>query len=410
MTQDPQYAIVQTMPRELDLTQSAVDFAADWNFAVRSAEERRRLEWYKLILAWLDAKESRSGSRHTRRNYEGAVKRWMEFVGQQRGGAGEPLQLWEVDSGHVRSYQRHLVDRGASDNYCNHQLSCISSLYSFVINEKMMIDGVELDMFVDAAGHTRANPFKVGNIVRSRVDEYATANPLTLREFDQLMTHLEEHQHTINGARNYALIASYLYTGWRSAELRRMRWGDIRESRTQPGTYIYKWTGKGGKKKDDTLPAVCYHAITHYLKLAGRWLPGQEAGRHADNSAGLVAEHAIRPEEHVWLPVSTHSLENFANIGEDRDADQPISGKTALRILRSALRWSGVPDWNAYRIHDLRHTHARLLLESGHDINVVRERLNHANLGTTGRYTAIVHKADPVDHHSAGFMQLRANL
>ena len=201
----------------------------------------------------------------------------MDFISTQANEHGDPLQLWEVDSGHVRAWQHQLQAAGLSDNYVNHQLSCVSSMYSFVIAEKRLINGVEIDMFVDTAGRTRANPFKSGNIQRARVDEYAAANPLSIAQFNELLTYLEQHQETVAGARNYALIATYLYTGWRSAELLRMQWKDIRPSQTQPGTFVFKWRGKGGKKKDDVLPAVCFHAIVHYLKLAGRCLPG---GRH----------------------------------------------------------------------------------------------------------------------------------
>ena len=391
-----QYDIITATPHELDLSQSATQFAADWNFAVKSAEDRRRYEWHKLILEWLDAKESRTGSRHTRRNYEGAVGRWLDFISTQANDMGDPLQLWEVDSGHVRAWQHQLQAAGLSDNYVNHQLSCVSSMYSFVIAEKRLINGVEIDMFVDTAGRTRANPFKSGNIQRARVDEYAAANPLSIAQFNDLLTYLEQHQETVAGARNYALIATYLYTGWRSAELLRMQWKDIRPSQTQPGTFVFKWRGKGGKKKDDVLPAVCFHAIVHYLKLAGRWLPGHEDG--------------LQPDDYIWLPVVDHTLANLRNVDGDRDPNQPISGKSALRVLRNSLRHAGIPDADRYRIHDLRHTHARLLLESGHDINIVRDRLNHSSLATTGRYTAIVHKADPIDSHSASFMQLRAKL
>ena len=153
---------------------------------------------------------SRTGSRHTRRNYEGAVGRWLDFISTQANEHGDPLQLWEVDSGHVRAWQHQLQAAGLSDNYVNHQLSCVSSMYSFVIAEKRLINGVEIDMFVDTAGRTRANPFKSGNIQRARVDEYAAANPLSIAQFNDLLTYLEQHQETVAGARNYALIATYL--------------------------------------------------------------------------------------------------------------------------------------------------------------------------------------------------------
>jgi site-specific recombinase XerD len=38
------------------------------------------------------------------------------------------------------------------------------------------------------------------------------------------------------------------------------------------------------------------------------------------------------------------------------------------------------------RIHDLRHAHASWLLAGGADLQVVKERLGHANIATTERY------------------------
>lgn len=81
-------------------------FGAQLVRAAVSAESQRRVVWQELIADWLTLKASRSGSAHTRRNYEAAVLRWQEFLATQfvddPDGAVRTCEMWEVDHGHVR--------------------------------------------------------------------------------------------------------------------------------------------------------------------------------------------------------------------------------------------------------------------------------------------------------------------
>jgi site-specific recombinase XerD len=364
-----------------------------------AADSARRVEWQALITAWLDLKESRSKSEHTRRNYQSALLKWQAFLTTQfveeQDGTVHTAELWEVDHSHVRAWQAALRNQPAAETTVNWYLACVSSFYSFVINEKRIINGVEIDLFTDRLGRSRQNPFKAGNIQRGRHASYERAAPLTAKEYDRVLSYLEEHNTTLAGARNHALILSYLHTGWRSAELLRMRWGEIRPSKADGQSYVFQWRGKGDKHQDDVLPRDCYDAILNYLKLAGRWIPGHEAG--------------IADSEYVWLPVAEPDMSGLAN-GASVDPNRPISPKSALRILRQALKGAGIPHPEQYRIHDLRHTHAHLLLETGANLAVIQARLHHSSLATTGIYVKAVHRGDPVDSHTAAFRQLRMTV
>lgn len=77
---------------------------------------------------------------------------------------------------------------------------------------------------------------------------------------------------------------------------------------------------------------------------------------------------------------------------------------------RQLQRSAGIPGWKTFRVHDLRHTHAHLLLESGQNLAVVQGRLHHSSLATTGLYTAAIRRVDPLDVHSSGFIQLRLGV
>ena len=55
----------------------------------------------------------------------------------------------------------------------------------------------------------------------------------------------------------------------------------------------------------------------------------------------------------------------------------PISPRNFIRHFKQALKNAGLPD---IRVHDLRHSHASLLLASGVNPKLVQERLGHASI------------------------------
>ncbi len=71
---------------------------------------------------------------------------------------------------------------------------------------------------------------------------------------------------------------------------------------------------------------------------------------------------------------------------------------------------AGVRDAEQRRVHDLRHTHAHLLLESNHNLATIQARLHHSSLATTGLYVKAIGREDPVDTFSAQFQQLRLSV
>lgn len=59
---------------------------------------------------------------------------------------------------------------------------------------------------------------------------------------------------------------------------------------------------------------------------------------------------------------------------------RPVSPRNLIRHFKLALKAVGLPD---IRIHDLRHSHASLLLASGVNPKIVQERLGHASVTLT---------------------------
>lgn len=89
------------------------------------------------------------------------------------------------------------------------------------------------------------------------------------------------------------------------------------------------------------------------------------------------------------------------------DLTKPISEKSALRVLRTTLKGAGVPKHNTFRVHDLRHTHARFLKATGQHASDIQARLHHSNLATTGLYLGAICREDPEDTYTRKFAQLR---
>jgi len=385
--------------------QSAAHFAQALLQAQLANDEWMAVQWSNLHEDWLDfVTAKRSGSPHTLRNYRLATRQWRAYVAtlRQESGpdAGFPVKLWQVDAGHVRQWQAHLAAAGAGPATINLKLSAVSSFYSFVINERRMVGGVEMSLFSDMLGNPRANPFRFGNVQRPKTSsESARARPLQPAEIGKLFAWLTKRQQTLTGARNYALLLTYAETGFRNAEVTRMQWKHIRPSRSQHDRIIYAWQGKGGKTEDEPLPEIVWHAIVHYLEKDGRWLPGQP-----------LHEQPLQPDDYIFRAVTHKGTRNLNHV-EDADPTSPISGKTALRIFRSALRRAGIDNAQQYRIHDLRHTWALRMLASGAHENEIRLRAHHSSLETTSRYlSSLKQKAKDRKDHRSGQMavQLRA--
>lgn len=352
-------------------------------------------EWDKMFSKWLDHKTRKTGSLHTRRNYERVVNSWFDYISTIVIGENMVLKRWMIEVDHVRNWQYQLSE-SLSPVTVNNYLSCVSSFYSFVINEKRLLYGVELCLFTDATGRPRANPFKYGNIERSKVEGYERAEIMPDEDIGVMMRYLRDHQHTLTGARNFALILSYVSTGFRNHEVTRMQWKHIRPHRSLKNTYVYAWVGKGAKTDDVQIPKAMWNSIVHMMELDGRWVP---------NVAPM--DQPIKPDDYIFRPLRTHMVRNLKwNNGGWKD-EKHLSDKSALRIFRTVLKNAGIRNAENYRIHDLRHAHALAMLEDGAPMIEIRLKLHHSNLATTDIYLKSMKKKreDHIDDRSDRLVQ-----
>ena len=346
---------------------------------VRSGEmsrDEKLQRWSETIASWV----ANQKSRHSQSAYRLVADLWLEFIGadpwlvserrrvayrQKLLERAEPrLEAWDADIAAVLRWQRSLEEAGKSANTVAHRLACMASLYSFVIQDVRTDEvGVERSLFTDSAGQVRFNPFRSEIVKRPDTENLAPPQPLSKAAVQAMLDSCNVECRT--GARNFALLRTFVLTGWRSDEVLSMTWGRLRENPKFAGEWLYLWKGKGGKSQWEPLPASCYHAIVHYLKVDGRW-------------------PVVDDEMFLWQPIHRHGALNF---GADLEAlkGMPISNGQANNILRKHLK-GVVRDPKLFHVHSLRHTHADQVYEARSDIRVVQKRLHHSSPATTARY------------------------
>ncbi|MFB1100848.1 tyrosine-type recombinase/integrase [Terribacillus sp. JSM ZJ617] len=90
-----------------------------------------------------------------------------------------------------------------------------------------------------------------------------------------------------------------------------------------------------------------------------------------------LRKHRVRQNEMKIYFGNQYKDHNLVFCRED---GQPIYPRTLTTIFNRMIKKANVPK---IRIHDIRHTHATLFLESGGTMKELQQRLGHASMGTT---------------------------
>ncbi len=282
---------------------------------VRNALSRE--DWQRAFSTWLNTRTD-----NTARAYRQA---WASLI--ERSGKA-PFELETLD---VAGWVEWMKAARLNAATINQRLAGISSFYRFL---------------VEASRQPLANP-TAGQALRQRSFRWQGARYLDAETVRRLMLSIDRG--TTRGARDYALLAAYLFTGRRNSEIRVLRWGDIEQSADQSW---YRWQGKG-KSRRDVLPEPVLRALLDYLNISGRgW--------------------SIHKENYIFVS------------SRRREVEAPLSASQVGRILNGYLQAAGIS--THYRVHDLRHTAAMLRKSAGEDIESISQFLNHSNINTTMLY------------------------
>jgi integron integrase len=202
---------------------------------------------------------------------------------------------------------------------------------------------------------------------------------LSLDEVRQIVCHLTG---------TYALMARLLYgCGLRISECAKLRVKDLDFGRNQ----ILVRRGKGGKDRAVPLPQNLKQPLLEHLEKVKK-LHQQDLRKgfgQVDLPHALIRKYPQASTDFGWQYVFPSAIisPNWETGLEQR---HHLSERTLQRAFNEAIRKTGV---NKHaRCHDLRHSFATFLLESGYDIRTIQELLGHADLNTTMIYTHVLNK------------------
>jgi integrase len=165
----------------------------------------------------------------------------------------------------------------------------------------------------------------------------------------------------VQGDRLYPLFHLAAMTGMRRSELLGLKWREdvdlenaavtVRRARTKAGGAMHEAAPKtkAGRRRIDLDAAT--------VALLARWREDQ----------GLEAS--------VWGEAWADTGYVFTD-----EAGRPLGGDPVSRTFARRVARAGLP---VIRFHDLRHTHAALLLDAGTPVKVVQERLGHSKAAMT---------------------------
>lgn len=172
---------------------------------------------------------------------------------------------------------------------------------------------------------------------------------LTLLEMLNLLDKAEELSNTIEGKRNYAIIALLATTGLRTIEVERANVSDLVAVSDGYKLYIQ---GKGHDDKD------------LYVKIS-------------DDVYQIIMEYLLLREDSFEALFITHGRNNHG---------KRIQTRTIRGIVKETLRRTGIDD-KRYTAHSLRHSLAtNLILHGNGSLEEAKQILRHKDIATTQIY------------------------
>ena len=226
-------------------------------------------------------------------------------------------------------------ERNNNTSTRNRKLSSLKSFFHHMHNKKHLID--------------RNPTAEIDGIQKSRT----LSKYLTVEEAVSLLEAVNADTESKTRQRDYSIIALFLNTGMRLAELVGLNLESF-----DPEITFVKVLGKGSKERIIYLNNAARDAVISYLKIR------------------------LDPR---YIRTSSHAF--FLSARQQR-----ISPKTVQWMVGKYLDLAGLGS-KGYSVHKLRHTAATLMNQSGKvDIRVLKDILGHEQLNTTQIYTHLVSK------------------
>ncbi len=282
---------------------------------------------YPTIDAFLNARASGDGSRHTLVGYQldlvGFARWFSEHVPTEP--AFAPEAITPTDIREFRDWLLRHANRQPAT--VNRKLAALRAYFAFC----------------KASGY-RADDLPTDG-VRRVAEQPAGPRWFLKREVNGLIRAVERHGRGPIRLRDLAIILTLRHTGVRVGELVSLTVPDV--TLGQRGGHL-RVRGKGNKERIVPLNHEVRQALAAWLAVRA------ERPDHADHDGIFLGQRG---------PLSTHGIEV---------------------LVTKYARHAGLP---ALRPHALRHSFAKHLLDAGEDLVTVQTLLGHTNLNTTARYT-----------------------
>jgi integrase len=238
----------------------------------------------------------------------------------------------------VKRGKRNWARRGYAESTAAQWAAAISSFYTAM----------------EASSQGWRNP--VMAVMRPRAPGYRSTSFLTVDEVRAWLRAIQRD--TIHGRRNLAIGLTLITTGRRSAEVCRMRWGDL----PRDGERVW-WLRPGSAAGEaERLPLSVWRAITDYLAADGRL-------------------GDIQDEDFVFTAV-TANASRLPTVGErDADENRPLSEREVARMIKRYARIAGL-DPRMVSPTTLRYTAAKLRREAGDSVSGISALLGISTAST----------------------------
>ncbi|MFZ3589293.1 tyrosine-type recombinase/integrase [Bacillus sp. DJP31] len=166
--------------------------------------------------------------------------------------------------------------------------------------------------------------------------------------------------------RLYIAFLLAIYTGMRKGEILGLKWSDINFTKKTIKT----------ERTLSHIPKLGYILTSVKTKNSNRQIP------ISDN---IIIELKKLKDSQITLKKRLGSLYQDSNLIICTETGTFQDPKNLMRVMKRAIKNSGV---STIRFHDLRHTHASILLSEGVDIVKVSSRLGHSNPKVTLEFYA----------------------
>jgi len=230
----------------------------------------------------------------------------------------------EIDSTVVRHWLVSLMDEDYSARSVNRKLSALKSFFKYLVRNKIL-DSSPMRLVKGPKTDKPLPAFVRSDALNSIITESTDDN-------------------SFEAERNRAIIDMFFTTGIRCAELVGLKTGDV-----DFGANLIKVTGKRNKQRLIPFSTPLQEVMQSYLQ------------RRADE-----------------IELTTDAF--FV-----RKNGEAMSNSVVYNIVRRSL--SSIPNLTKRSPHVLRHSFATAMLNSGADLNAVKELLGHQSLASTEVYT-----------------------